>query len=126
MTGARKVVKRFVRDVDDMVFDEGGAFPGSVFRTLEAAFPFENSPAFIIIGGQFAENRFEVDLAVTQGAKAARAVEPGLVAAVDSLATGGIEFGILYMEHADAVVIDIDIFEVVEALEYEVRRVIEQ
>ena len=107
-------------------FDKGGAFAGAVFRMFEAALPFENSPAFEIVCGELAENGFEVDLSVAQGAEAARAVDPGLVAAIDALAAGGIEFGVLDMEHADAFVIDVDIFEVVEALQDEVRRVIEQ
>ncbi len=49
MTGSGKIVKGFFGDADNMVFDEWGAFAGAVFRMFEATFPFEYSPAFIII-----------------------------------------------------------------------------
>src|ERR1700722_14439751 len=104
-----------------MVFDKGGTFPGPVFRMFEAAFPFKNSPAFEIVLGELAENGSEVDLSVAEGAEAARAVDPGLVATVNALTAGGIELSVFDVKHADAFVVDVDIFEVVEALQDEVR-----
>jgi len=43
-----------------------------------------------------------------------------LKAAVDALATGGAELGVLHVEHSDALVIEVEVFEIVELLDYEV------
>src|ERR1700738_4291312 len=109
-----------------MIFDKRCSFPGAVFRMFDAAFPFQYGPAGKVIGRQFAENGFEVYLTVSQGAKAAGPVDPVLVTPIYSLSPGGIEFRILYMEHADAFMIMVYISEVVEALQDKMGGIVEE
>ena len=47
------------------------------------------------------------------------AFEPGLVAAVDAFFARGVEFRVLDVEHADTFVVVVDVFEIIEALQYE-------
>ena len=126
LTCAGEIVKGLFRDADDMVFDEGCTFPGSVFRVFDAAFPFQHRPAFEVILGKFAENGLEIDLSVPEGAEASCPIDPALVAAIYALFAGRVEFCVLDMEHADAFVVDIDIFQIIQALQDEMRRVIQK
>src|ERR1700722_346627 len=125
-SSAGEVVKGFVRDVDDMAFDEGRAFPGAVFGMFETAFPLQHSPAFKIVLGKLPKDQSEPHLTAAKGAKASRAFDPALVAAINALASRRIEFGVFYMEHPDAFVINVDVLQVVEALQHKVGGVIEQ
>jgi len=126
LTGASEIVESFFGDADDMFSDKGGAFAGSVLGVFETTLPFEHSPAFEVILGELTENGFEIDLPVAQGAEASGAVHPALVAAIYALPAGGIKFGVLDMEHADAFVVDIDIFQVVETLQDEMGGVVQE
>ena len=76
-------------------------------------------------GRHLREDRREVDLPVAERAEAAGAVDPGLEAAVDALPAGRVELGILDVEDLDALVVDVDVVEVVELLQHEVARVVE-
>ncbi len=71
------------------------------------------------------EDRVEIDLAVPGRAEAAGALGPWRVAGVDALATGGVELGVLDVEHPDPVAVDVDVGEIIEALQHVVRRVVE-
>lgn len=103
-----------------MALDEGSAFGGALFGGLDAAFPFENSPARKIVLSKLGKNGGEIDLAIAGGAEATGAAEPGLIAAVDALAAGGIKFGVFDVKHLDAGVVEINELEVIELLEDEV------
>ena len=61
--------------------------------------------------------------AVAQRAEAAGAIDPGLIAAVNTLPTGRIELGILDVEHADNLLIDIDKLQIVELLQHHMARI---
>src|SRR5690606_22077243 len=111
---AGEVVERFFRHADDVVLNKYRTFTGAVFRMLEGAFPFHDRPAFEVVGRQLAENRFKVDLTVSQRPEAAGAFHPAGVTAVYALFTGGVKLGILYVESPDAFMVVIDIRQVVQ------------
>ena len=91
---------------------------------LEAALPLQHGPAAVVVLRELGEDAAEVDLAVAQRAEAAGAFDPVLEAAIDALAAGRIELGVLDVERLDPLVVDVDEGEVVELLQQEVRRVV--
>src|SRR5690606_2365318 len=121
--GAREIVERALRDTDDVLAHELGALARAVLGMLQAALPLDDGPAVEVVGRELREDALEVDLAVARRAEAAGAIDPALVAAVDALPARRIELGVLDVKHADALVIDVDVLEIVEALQDVVRRV---
>src|SRR6185312_8636507 len=107
-------------DLDDVLADEGCAFLRALLGVLDAALPFQHGPARVAVLGELAEDRAEVDLAVAQRTEAAGAIDPALVAAIDTGAAVGTELGVLHVEGADALVIEIDEGEVVQLLQHHV------
>ena len=81
-----------------MLADESSTFAGAVLRVLDAAFPFEDRPAGIVVQGQPGENGAEVDVAVAGRAEAAGALLPALVAAIGADARAGVPLGVLDVE----------------------------
>ena len=121
--GSGEVVEGGGGCLDDVARDEGGAFGGALFGGLDAAFPFEDGPAGEIVLRQLGKDCGEIDLAVTERAEAAGAIDPGLIAAVDTLPAAGAELGILDVKHLDALVVEVDVFEIVELLQNKVARI---
>ena len=80
----------------------------------------------IAVLAELGEDRGEIDLPVAERTEAAGAVHPALVAAIDALPAGRIELGVLDVEHPDALVIDVDVVEIIELLQDEVARIVEQ
>ena len=74
---------------------------------------------------KFREYAAEIHLAVAERAEPARAFHPGLIAAIDALTRGRIELGVLDVERADALVVEVDEAEIVELLQHEMTRVVE-
>src|SRR5213593_3617871 len=124
--GAGEIVERLVRHPDDVVGDELRPLAGAVFRMFEAALPFEHRPAGIVVLGELREDRLEVYLTIAEGTEPAGAIHPRLEPAIHALAAGRIELGILDVKHADAVVIEVDVLEIVELLQHEVTGIIQQ
>src|SRR6266545_3306073 len=124
--GAGEIVERLVRHPDDVVGDELRPFAGAVLRVLDAALPLEHRPAGIVVLGELREDRLEVHLPVAQGTEPAGAIDPRLEPAIHALAAGRIELGILDVKHADALVIEVDVLEIVELLQYEVTGIVQQ
>src|SRR5215217_6298225 len=83
--GAREVIERMLGDANDVLLNELRAFGRALFGMLDAALPFEHRPARVVVLRELGEDAVEVDLAVAERAKAAGAVDPGLVARVDAL-----------------------------------------
>src|SRR5262245_49888316 len=100
------------------------SFPGAVFRMFETTFPFHNSPSFIIILRQLAENSFKIHLPITGGTVTAGTVEPALITTKRSLFTGRIKFRILYMERLYSFMIEIDVLDIIQLLQYKMRRIV--
>src|SRR5882672_11279003 len=92
---AGKVVERALGHADDVVGDERRTFARTVFRVLDAALPFQHGPAGVVVGRHLREDRGEVDLPVSERTEPARALQPGLKAAVHALFAGRVELGIL-------------------------------
>src|ERR1700685_4446729 len=92
--GGGEIVEGGGGGLDDVARDEGGAFGGALFCALDAAFPFEHGPAGEIVLRQLEKNRGEIDLAAAERAEAAGAIDPGLIAAINALATAGAELGV--------------------------------
>ena len=92
---------------------------------LQRALPLHHRPAVEVVGGELGEDRAEVHLPVAGGAEAPGPVHPAGVAGIDPLPPGRIELRVLDVEHADPLVVDVDVVEIVEALQHVVRRVVE-
>src|SRR6478609_631743 len=112
-------------DIDQVAGNEGRSFRRSLLGILDAAFPFEHGPAVEIMLRQLREDRPEIDLAVAEGTEPPGTLRPGLKAGIDALPAARIELGVLHMEHADALVIDVDERQVVELLQQEMAGVVE-
>src|SRR5690606_30463603 len=119
----REVVERALRDADDVLAHELGAFARAVLGVFQAALPLDDGPAGEVVRRELREDAVEVDLTVARRAEAASAIHPALIAAVHALAPRRIELGVLDVKHPDALVIDVDVLEIVEALQHVVRRV---
>src|SRR5690348_11712286 len=92
---------------------------------FEAAFPVEHGPARIIVLRKFTEHALEIDLAVAERAEASGPLQPILVAAIYARAAVRMVLGILDVERANALVVDVDEGEVVQLLQDEVTRVVQ-
>src|SRR5690606_8061097 len=108
---------------NDVLAHELRTLARTVLRVLERALPLDDGPARKIVGRELREDRGEVHLPVARRAEAASAVDPALIAAVHALAARRIELRVLDVKHSDAFVIDVDVLEIVEALQHVVRRV---
>src|SRR6187399_718227 len=104
--------------MNDMVFNKFCAFCCPVNGVFYTTFPFHYCPSFKIILCQFAENRFKINLSIAQRAETASPVNPALVATINTLLPGWIKLCIFYMKHADAFMIIIYIFQVIQALQH--------
>src|SRR5216117_1366779 len=124
--GAGEIVERLLGHTDDVVGDELRPFAGAVLRMLDAALPLEHRPAGIVVLRQLREDGLEVHLTVAEGTEAAGAVDPRLEPAIHALPAGRIELGILDVKNADAVVIEVDVLEIVELLQHEVTGIVQQ
>src|SRR5690606_33907527 len=120
-----KIVERLLRNADDMVLHEFGPLARAVFGMLQAALPLNDSPTVEVVCGELRKHSAEIHLTVARRAEASCAVYPWLVARINALAAGRVELRVLDVEHADTLGINVDIVEIVEALQHIVRRVIE-
>src|SRR6476646_9839344 len=121
---AGEVVDGSLGDADDVVADKAGALARAVLCIFQTAFPFQHRPAVEPDGRQPREDRLEVNLSVAERAKAAGAIDPGLEARIDALAAGWIELGILDVESADALRVDVNEGEVIQLLQDEMGRIV--
>ena len=108
-----------------MVADEARAFARAVLGVFERAFPLQHRPAGIVVLGELGEDGPEVDLAVAERAEAARTLGPAQIAAIDAHPPIGPELRVLDVEGANARVVGVDEGEIVQLLQDEVRRVVE-
>src|SRR5256884_1443849 len=121
-----EVVERFFGDADDVVGDELRPFASAVLGVLETALPLQHRPAGIIVLGELGEDRLEVHLAVAQRAEASGPIDPRLEPTIHALAAGRVELGVLDVEHADPLVIQVDILEIVELLQHEMAGIVQE
>src|SRR3954470_17249861 len=124
-TGLGEVVEGALGDFDDVRRDEVGSLGGSLLGVLHAALPLQHRPAVEAVLRQLGEDAVEIDLTVAERAEPAGPVDPGLIPAIDALPGRRVEFRVLGVEHADALVVDIDVAQVVELLEHEVAGVVQ-
>ncbi len=113
------------RHADDVVLDEFRAFAGSVFGMLQGAFPFDHGPAVEIVGRHLGKDRPEIHLTIARRTEPSGPVHPALEAAIDALPPGRIELRVLDVEHLDPVFVDVDIVEIIQALQHVMRRIVE-
>src|SRR5579863_4222832 len=121
---AGEVVECLLGDADDVMLDEVGALARPVLGVLERAFPLEHGPGRIAVLGHLGEHAAKIDLPVAERAEAARPLDPRRIARIDALPAGRIELAVLDVERLDPLMVDVDEFEVVELLQYEMRRVV--
>src|SRR4051812_20653040 len=124
--GAGEIVERLFRHANDVVGDELRAFAGAVLRVLDAALPLEHRPTGIVVLRELREYRLEVHLPVAERTESPGAIDPRLEPAIHALPPRRIELGILDVKHADAVMIEIDVLEIVELLQHEVTGIVQQ
>jgi len=74
--------------------------------------------ALIAAGQTYVIILAEIDLSVAERSESARAVHPGLKASVNALAPGRIELCVLDMKHADAIGVNVEVIEIIQALQY--------
>ena len=106
-----------------MFADEGGAFACTVFGVFQAAFPLQHSPTPVTVLRKLAEDGAKINLPITKRAEAPGPVDPRLEATIHTLAPVRAEFGILDMEGLDTVVIEVNVFQIVELLKHKMARV---
>src|SRR5882762_9111549 len=119
-SGLCEVIERRARCLNYMACDEWSALGCALLGALDAAFPFEHRPAVEIMLREFGENPVEIYLAVPGRTKTSGAVDPGLIAAVHTLTSSGIELRVLDMKHLDPLVIKIQVLQIIELLQNEV------
>src|SRR5450631_227226 len=122
---AGKIVEGTLGNADDVMLDELRAFARAILRVLERAFPLQHRPAVEVMGRKLGEDTAEINLSIAQRAKPPCPIHPALETTIDALPARGIEFRILHVEGLDALVIDVNIIEIVELLQQEVRRIVE-
>src|SRR6187549_813876 len=66
-TTTGKIIKCLFRNTDNMILVERRTFSCTIFRMFNTAFPFQDSPAGIIILGEFTEDRLKIYLSVAKG-----------------------------------------------------------
>src|SRR6266478_122562 len=115
--GLRKIIETRACSLDDVVGDERRALGRSLLGALDTAFPFEDGPAVEAVLRQFGKDSGEVDLPIAGRAKAASAVDPRLISAVNALAPAGTKFRVFHVKHLDALVVEIDVLQVIELLQ---------
>src|SRR5688500_12456609 len=91
---------------------------------LEAAFPLQHRPGFVVVSGELGENSAEIDLAIARRAEAPSPLEPWLKARIDALPSARVEFGILNVKGADALVVHVDELQIIEMLQHEMRGIV--
>src|SRR2546429_5259970 len=125
--GARlhEIVEGAIGNADDVIADELGSFSSSVFRILEKALPLEHRPSVEVVGRKLREDRENVDLAVAERAESSCSVLPRLKATICPGLAIQAEFGVLDVEHLDPLVVVVDEREVIDSLQHEMARVVE-
>src|SRR5947208_9148207 len=123
--GTGEIVECLFRDADDVVGDELRSFAGAVLGVLETAFPLQHRPAGIIVLGELREDRLEVHLTIAQRTEPSGPLGPRLEPTIHALAAGRVELGVLDVKHANPLVIDVDVFEIVELLQHEMAGIVQ-
>ena len=117
-------VEGVIGDADDVVGDEAGALASPVLGVLQRAFPFEHCPTRKTVLRELREDRLEVDLPVAERAEAPGALDPRREARINALPPARPELGVLDVEGADALVVDVGEGETIELLQQEMRGIV--
>src|SRR5690606_35447773 len=88
-------------------------------------FPLHHRPSLVIVFCQFGKYRFKVYLAIARTSIPTRSFQPTLVTAKCTLFARGIKLSIFYMKSSYALVVKIDIPDIVEALQHKMRGVVQ-
>jgi hypothetical protein len=96
----------------------------AVLLSLQAALPFQDTPALVARGGKAREDAAEVHLTVAEGAEPRRALRPILEAAIDPAARRGHELRILDVEGRDPLGVELNEAKIVHVLQQHVAGVI--
>ena len=104
---------------------------GSITPTQQQAIlDSENAQADSYLRGRYQLPLLEWDtdlrLAISQRTKPSCPVDPALITTVYTLFTCRVKLRVFYMEHPDPLMIIIDVLQVIEALQYKMRRIIQQ
>src|ERR1700686_740610 len=121
--GLREIVKRRTGSLNDVVRNERRAFRGALLRALDAAFPFEDGPTVEIVLRELRENAREIYLAIAGRPKRSGAIDPWLIAPGDALPACRIELCVFDVKHFDALVIEVNVLQIIELLQNKMARV---
>src|SRR5581483_1202429 len=125
LSAAGKVVKCLRWRVDEHAFNEGRSLARALNGIFNAAFPLQHGPACKTVLRQFGEDLFEVNLPIPHAAEATRAILPVLVAAIDARSWRGMIFGVFDMKCLDMVLVVVEIADIVQLLQHEMRGIVE-
>ena len=92
---------------------------------LQRALPFQHGPAGEVVLRHLGEDLREIDLPVAQRAEPSGAIHPCLIAAVDARPAVRAKLGILDVEAADAVVIDVEERQIIQLLQDEMAGIVQ-
>src|SRR6476646_6301464 len=102
-----KIVERAFGSLNDVLRNERRAFLCALLAILDAALPFEYRPTRIVVLRELGKYCAEVDLPVAQRSESPGTLDPGLIAAINPLASAWTELRVLYVKHFDPLVIDV-------------------
>src|SRR6202041_1200567 len=91
---------------------------------LEAALPFKDGPARVVVLSHLRKDGTEINLSIAEGTEPARPVDPILIAAIDAGTRAGAVFGIFDVKGANAVMIEVDKPQVIHLLKNHVARIV--
>src|SRR5579859_5078598 len=120
-----EIVEGALGYIDQHAADESGSFARALYGILDAAFPFQHRPAVKAVLRQFGEDALEIDLPVARTAETSGAILPVLVAAVDARTRRRMVFGVFDVEGFNVIFVDIQVADIVQALQHEMRRVVQ-
>ena len=122
--GTSKIIKGFFSSFNNMTLNERSPFTCPLFGTFNTALPFEYGPTVVIVLRELREDAWEVYFSIAYGTESTGALDPREIAAVCSGAGVRVELRVLHVEGFNAFVVEVDIAEVVHALEDEVMDVL--
>src|SRR5258708_33620363 len=106
-----------------MPLDKRRPFSRSLLAALDAAFPLQHRPSRKVILRQLGKYRTEIHLPISRRTKPPRSICPSLIPPINALPSRRTKLRILHMKHLDPAVIQIDEFQIIELLQYEMARV---
>src|SRR5215475_1137884 len=105
-----KIIEGTLGRLNDVAGDEGCTFARALLAVFQATFPLEHRPTFEIVLREFRKDTAKIHLAIAERSEATGAGDPGLISAIDALASTRPKLSVLHVKHLDSVMVDVDEF----------------